>query len=301
MPCVRIGISGWNYPPWRGDFYPTGLPHRKELEYAADAVTTIEINGSFYSLQRPTSYQAWRERTPPGFVFAVKGGRFITHMKKLRDVETPLANFFASGVLALGDKLGPLLWQLPPNFGFNAERLQTFFSLLPYSTAAAAELAQQHDQRMVDRAWTTTDVDRPLRHALEVRHASFVDPAFVDLLRAHNVALVTADTAGKWPYLEDQTADFAYARLHGDEELYVSGYTGDALDRWAEKVLAWSAGEDPPDARLIAAPQQRPTINRRDVYVYFDNDVKVRAPFDAMALAARVAPRSAGSEQRKPQ
>ena len=300
MPCVRIGISGWNYPPWRGDFYPTGLPHRKELEYAADAVTTIEINGSFYSLQRPTSYQAWRERTPSGFVFAVKGGRFITHMKKLRDVETPLANFFASGVLALGDKLGPLLWQLPPNFGFNAERLQTFFSLLPYSTAAAAELAQQHDQRMVDRAWTTTDVDRPLRHALEVRHASFVDPAFVDLLRAHNVALVTADTAGKWPYLEDQTADFAYARLHGDEELYVSGYTGDALDRWAEKVLAWSAGEDPPDARLIAAPQQRPACGR-DVYVYFDNDVKVRAPFDAMALAARVAPRSAGGEQRKPQ
>jgi len=118
---------------------------------------------------------------------------------------------------------------------------------------------------------------------------------------AHNVALVTADTAGKWPYLEDQTADFAYARLHGDEELYVSGYTGDALDRWAEKVLAWSAGEDPPDARLIAAPQQRPTTNRRDVYVYFDNDVKVRAPFDAMALAARVAPRSAGGEQRKPQ
>ena len=300
MPCVRIGISGWNYPPWRGDFYPTGLPHRKELEYAADAVTTIEINGSFYSLQRPTSYQAWRERTPSGFVFAVKGGRFITHMKKLRDVETPLANFFASGVLALGDKLGPLLWQLPPNFGFNAERLETFFSLLPYSTAAAVELAQQHDERMVDRAWTTTDVDRPLRHALEVRHASFVTPAFVDLLRAHNVALVTADTAGKWPYLEDQTADFAYARLHGDKELYVSGYTADALDRWAEKVLAWSAGEDPPEARLIAAPQQRPA-DGRDVYVYFDNDVKVRAPFDAMALAARVAPRSAGGEQRKPQ
>jgi uncharacterized protein YecE (DUF72 family) len=300
MPRVRIGISGWTYPPWRGGFYPVGLPHRQELEYAAAAVSTIEINGSFYSLQRPTSYQAWQERTPAGFVFAVKGGRFITHMKKLKDVETPLANFFASGVLALGDKLGPLLWQLPPNFGFNAERLDTFFALLPRSTAAAAELAQRHDERMIDRAWTTTDADRPIRHALEVRHASFVDPVFVDLLRKHGIALVTADTAGKWPYLEDQTADFAYARLHGDKELYVSGYSAEALDRWAEKVLAWSAGEDPPDARLVAsAPQRFP--DGRDVYVYFDNDVKVRAPFDAMALAAEVAARSGSAQQRSAQ
>ena len=269
MPRVRIGISGWTYPPWRGGFYPVGLPHRQELEYAAAAVSTIEINGSFYSLQRPTSYQAWQERTPAGFVFAVKGGRFITHMKKLKDVETPLANFFASGVLALGDKLGPLLWQLPPNFGFNAERLDTFFSLLPRSTAAAAELAQRHDERMIDRAWTTTDADRPIRHALEVRHASFVDPVFVDLLRKHGIALVTADTAGKWPFMEDQTSTFAYARLHGAEELYVSGYSDEALDRWADRVRRWSAGG-------------------RDVFVYCDNDVKVHAPYNAICLADKL-------------
>ena len=287
MPRVRIGISGWTYPPWRGDFYPTGLSQKTELEYAARQVSSIEINGSFYSLQRPTSWQAWRERTPEGFVFAVKGGRFITHMKKLKDVETPLANFFASGVLALGDKLGPLLWQLPPTLRFDAERLDGFLAQLPRSSAAAAALAQRHDDRMADRAWTTTDADRPLRHALEVRHPSFLDPALVALLREHGVALVTADTAGKWPFLEDQTADFSYVRLHGDKELYVSGYFPAALDAWAGKVRAWSQGADPPGARTIGPPVQQ--LPARDVFVYFDNDVKVRAPYDAMALADRLA------------
>ena len=286
MPRLHIGISGWTYPPWRGEFYPPGLAHKRELEYASRQVNSIEINGSFYSLQRPSSYVAWREQTPPGFVFAVKGGRFITHMKKLKDVETPLANFLASGLLALGDKLGPLLWQLPPMFGFNPGRLAAFFELLPRSTGAAADLAARHDELMVDRAWTTTDADRPLRHAVEVRHASFQTPAFVELLRAYDVALVTADTAGKWPFMEDQTADFSYVRLHGDEELYVSGYSDAALDTWAEKVRAWSAGETPPNARIVAPSQPLPA--GRDVFVYFDNDVKVRAPFDAMALANRL-------------
>ena len=286
MPRLHIGISGWTYPPWRGEFYPPGLAHKRELEYASRQVNSIEINGSFYSLQRPSSYVAWREQTPPGFVFAVKGGRFITHMKKLKDVETPLANFLASGLLALGDKLGPLLWQLPPMFGFNPGRLAAFFQLLPRSTGAAADLAARHDELMVDRAWTTTDADRPLRHAVEVRHASFQTPAFVELLRAYDVALVTADTAGKWPFMEDQTADFSYVRLHGDEELYVSGYSDAALNTWAEKVRAWSAGETPPNARIVAPSQPLPA--GRDVFVYFDNDVKVRAPFDAMALANRL-------------
>ena len=286
MPRLHIGISGWTYPPWRGEFYPPGLAQKRELEYASRQVNSIEINGSFYSLQRPSSYVAWREQTPPGFVFAVKGGRFITHMKKLKDVETPLANFLASGLLALGDKLGPLLWQLPPMFGFNPGRLAAFFELLPRSTGAAADLATRHDELMVDRAWTTTDADRPLRHAVEVRHPSFQTPAFVELLRAYDVALVTADTAGKWPFMEDQTADFSYVRLHGDEELYVSGYSDAALDTWAEKVRAWSAGETPPNARIVAPAQPLPA--GRDVFVYFDNDVKVRAPFDAMALANRL-------------
>jgi uncharacterized protein YecE (DUF72 family) len=278
---VRVGISGWRYPPWRGSFYPKGLPQRRELAYAADHLGTVEINGSFYSLQRPSSYLAWRADTPDGFVFSVKGGRFITHMKKLRDVETALANFFASGVLALGDRLGPVLWQLPPLLAFDADRLARFFALLPRTTSAAASLAAGHDERLKDRSWTTTDADRPLRHALEVRHASYVCAEFPALLREHDVALVVADTAGKWPLLTDVTSDFVYVRLHGDVELYVSGYSDEALDVWAERIRGWR------DAGL-------------DVFVYFDNDVKVRAPVDAMALARRlgVGPRPDREERR---
>jgi uncharacterized protein YecE (DUF72 family) len=267
---VRVGISGWTYPPWRGVFYPPGLPHRLELEHAASLLSTIEINGSFYALQRPESYQDWRARTPEDFLFSVKGGRFVTHLKKLRDVETPLANFFASGVLALGPKLGPVLWQLPPNLGFDAARIADFLTLLPRTTAAAAELAARHDERMDGRAFTTTDEERPLRHAMEVRHPSYETAAFTDLLREHDVAVVTADTAGKWPmFLEPTTDHLAYVRLHGEEELYASGYDDAALDRWAALVAGW-----------------RDT--GRDVVVYFDNDIKVRAPVDAQALAARL-------------
>jgi uncharacterized protein YecE (DUF72 family) len=281
----RVGTSGWVYPPWRGTFYPPGLPHRRELEYLSRRVNTIEINGSFYSLQRPSSYQSWAAATPEDFVFAVKGGRFITHMKKLRDIETPLANFFASGVLALGAKLGPLLWQLPPSLPFDTDRLAAFFALLPRGTAEAATLAQRHDQRLEDRAWTSTDADRPLRHALEVRHPSYRDSALVELLRAQGIALVVADTAGTWPYLEDVTADFVYVRLHGDSELYVSGYTDEALDTWAERIRGWQAGESPRTEHTIAPPAP---VRPREVFVYFDNDVKVRAPADAISLARRL-------------
>jgi uncharacterized protein YecE (DUF72 family) len=280
-----VGTSGWRYPPWRGTFYPPGLPHRRELEYLSRLVNSVEINGSFYSLQRPSSYQSWAAETPEDFVFAVKGGRFITHMKKLRDVHTPLANFFASGVLALGAKLGPLLWQLPPSLPFDAARLAGFFDLLPRSTAEAAALAHQHDERLEGRAWTSTEVDRPLRHALEVRHPSYRDPALIELLRVHGIALVVADTAGTWPYLEDITAEFVYIRLHGDSELYVSGYTDEALDTWAERIRGWQAGESPRTEHTIAPPAP---VRPREVFVYFDNDVKVRAPADAISLARRL-------------
>jgi uncharacterized protein YecE (DUF72 family) len=286
-PTVRTGISGWRYAPWRGVFYPKGLPQRRELEFASRQLGTIEINGSFYSLQRPESYRAWRAEAPPGFVFAVKGGRFVTHMKKLADVEVPLANFFASGVLALGDTLGPVLWQLPPNLGYDRDRLARFFDLLPRSTAAAAALAARHDERLDGRALTETEADRPLRHVLEVRHDSFVTPEFPALLREHGIGLVVADTAGRWPYLEDVTADLVYIRLHGDTELYVSGYDDPALDRWADRVRAWAAGGEPEDARRVGPPAA-PAPAGRDVYVYFDNDTKVRAPVDAMALAERL-------------
>jgi len=271
MGRIRIGISGWNYAGWRGDFYPRGLVQRKELEYAAERLTSLEINGSFYSLQRPSSYARWRDTTPDDFVFAVKGGRFITHMKKLADVDTPLANFFASGVLALGAKLGPLLWQLPPTLGYDAERLVSFFDLLPRTTGEAAVLARGHDEKVPeDRALTEAAEDLPLRHALEVRHPTFATPEAVTLLREHDVAFVVADTAGRWPFVEQVTSDHVYVRLHGDAELYTSGYTPEALDRWAAKVRAWAA-------------------EGLDVHVYFDNDAKGFAPHDAMALIARVA------------
>ncbi len=270
MGRIRIGISGWSYAGWRGDFYPRGLPHKQELTYASQRMTSIEINGSFYSLQRPTSYASWRDQSPDDFIFAVKGGRYITHLKRLADVEAPLANFFASGVLALGPKLGPMLWQLPPTLGFDPERLSAFFDLLPRTTAQAAALAQKHDEKLPeDRVLTTTDADRPLRHALEVRHDSFRNPEAVSLLREHDIAFVVADTAGRWPFVEEVTGSFMYVRLHGDIELYASGYTAEALDRWAEKLQRWSQ-------------------KGLDVFVYFDNDAKGYAPHDALALLGRV-------------
>jgi uncharacterized protein YecE (DUF72 family) len=284
---LRIGISGWRYVPWRGVFYPEGLAQREELAFAARQVNSIEINGSFYSLQRPESYARWREATPEGFVFAVKGSRFITHMKRLLEIETPLANFLASGVLGLREKLGPILWQFPESFAFDRDRFEAFFRLLPRDTRAAAKLARRHDERLDGRCAIPRGSTLPLRHAVEVRSETFATPEFVALLREHRIALVVADTAGRWPYLEDVTADFVYVRLHGDEELYASGYTDRALDRWAERIRAWSTGREPRDAQRITS-RLPPKRASRDVYVYFDNDIKVHAPFDAMALARRL-------------
>jgi uncharacterized protein YecE (DUF72 family) len=283
---VRIGISGWRYKPWRGVFYPPKLAQRKELSFAAAAFPTIEINGSFYSLQRPSYYEQWAAETPPDFVFAVKGSRYITHMRRLRDVRTPLANFFASGILKLEGRLGPFLWQFPPNFQFQPELLDAFFTLLPRDTQAAAELATEHEPWMKGRVFIEPATLRPLRHAIEIRHPSFVSPDFIRLLRLQKIALVCADTVD-WPRLMDVTADFLYLRLHGSEVLYASGYDDASLDLWAPRVADWARGSQPADgtyASTTAAPKRA----RRDVYVYFDNDMKVRAPYDAQGLAARV-------------
>jgi uncharacterized protein YecE (DUF72 family) len=283
---LRIGISGWRYAGWRGKFYPKDLPQRRELEFASRTFNSIEINGSFYSLQLPSSYERWYSETPTGFMFAVKGARFITHMKKLREVETPLANFFASGVLALREKLGPVLWQLPPNFGFNAERLRKFFQLLPRDTEQASQLAKQHDDKLKAHAWTKIDQVRPLHYSLEVRHPTFMVPEFFRLLTEYDIAFVFADTAGKWPYAEDLTADFVYIRLHGAEQLYVSGYRDKEIEWWASRIELWREGRQPRDAKFVTA---RKIDNQpRDVFVYFDNDAKVHAPFDAKRLAARL-------------
>jgi uncharacterized protein YecE (DUF72 family) len=266
---ARVGISGWVYAPWRGVFYPTGLRQADELAYASSHVTSIEVNGSFYSLQRRESWARWRDQTPDDFVFAVKGPRFITHIKRLRDAEAPLANFLASGVLALGPKLGPMLWQLPANLVYDPDAVEGFLRLLPRTTGAALELARGHDERMEGRAHLAIDADRPLRHGVEPRSPSFAVPEFREQLARHGVATVLGDNEGRWPRLDWVTADFAYARLHGDEELYTSGYDDDALDAWAAWVRAHlSAG--------------------RDAFVYFDNDAKVRAPVDAMGLIRRL-------------
>jgi uncharacterized protein YecE (DUF72 family) len=287
MGTIRIGISGWRYAPWRGVFYPPGLQQYRELEYASRSFPSVEINGSFYSLQHPASYERWYRDTPPDFVFSVKGGRYITHMRRLREIEAPLANFFASGLFNLRGKLGPILWQFPPNFRFDPERLDRFFSLLPRDTAAALALARRRDARMKGRARLAIDANRPLRHAIEIRHESFLDASFVSLLRRHGIALVVADTAKKWPYREDITADFLYIRLHGDKKIYTSGYTDRALDRWAARIRAWSEGGEPADAHRISG-ELPPARRSRDVYCYFDNDVKVRAPFDALSLIRKL-------------
>jgi uncharacterized protein YecE (DUF72 family) len=282
---VRIGISGWRYEPGRGVFYPPTLVQKDELRYASRQFRTIEINGSFYSLQRPDYYERWHDETPEGFVFADKGPRFVTHMLKLKGVEAAMGNFFASGVARLRAKLGPFLWQLPPMLRFDAERLAPFLAMLPRDSDQAGALARRHNDKVTGRCCLRFATPGRLRHALEVRHESFVTPAFVDLLRRHDVALVVADTAGKWPYAEDITSDFVYARLHGDKELYVSGYTPTALKRWAQRIEHWKAGRIAPDPTLID-PLSHAAHGPRDVYAYFDNDAKVKAPRDATRLAA---------------
>ena len=287
MATIHIGISGWRYAPWRGDFYPDGLAQKRELQFASRAVNSIEINGSFYALQRPERYAQWYAETPDDFVFSVKAPRFITHIRRLREIEKPLANFFASGVLELKEKLGPILWQFPPNFRFDADRFEHFLALLPHDTEAAAALARQHDSHLHGHASLKVWRKKPLRHAVEIRHDSFIDVDFVRLLKRHNIALVIADTGGKWPYREDVTSDFVYLRLHGAEELYASGYSAPALKRWADRIEAWHHGKQPTDAHLIA-PRLKPRVRKsREVFCYFDNDIKVRAPYDARNLLQR--------------
>jgi len=266
---VRIGISGWRYEPWRGVWYPDKLPQRRELEFCGRHFPTLEINGSFYSLQRPEYYDAWYRETPPGLVFAVKGSRYITHLLRLKNIDKPLANFFASGLFNLREKLGPFLWQFPPMFRYDRARLQSFFDKLPRTTAQALSLARRRDARLIGRSRLAIDEDRPLRHAVEIRHLSFMNDDFVSLLKKYDIGLVVADTAGKWPRLFHVTADFVYVRLHGDVKIYTSGYSDDALDSWARRIRQWER-------------------DGRDVYVYFDNDVKVKAPFDALNLMRKL-------------
>ncbi|WP_372967030.1 DUF72 domain-containing protein [Microbacterium sp.] len=279
---VRIGVSGWRYAGWRGDFYPRGLPQRRELEYIGTHFPTVEINGSFYSLQRPDSYRRWRAEVPDDFCFAVKGSRYVSHMLRLRDVDQALANFFASGLLALGSQLGPILWQLPERQKYDPVVLESFLRSLPRTTGEAQQRAERHDERLDGRAWTEIEEDVRLQYALEPRSATFDDPEALRMLRQHDVALVAADTAGRWPRFDALTGDHAYVRLHGAQMLYHSAYTAAELDEWADLIVSWADGTGASDGRP------------RDVYVYFDNDARGHAPHDAEALIASVAQRTGG-------
>jgi len=281
MSELRIGVSGWSYPEWRGVFYPKGLVQRRELEYVSSKMNSAEINGSFYSLQTPASFQKWAAATPGDFVFAVKGSKFITHNKKLMNAHTPLANFFASGILALGDKLGPILWQFAPWFRFDRKIVDKFLDQLPRTTVEAARLSSENTIADSSRTFTESVADSDLKYAFEPRHESFFTEEFVKLLRSRNHALAIADTGGKWTFSEDVTADFVYIRLHG-QELYQSGYTDTDLEHWAARIRTWQHGGEPSDVKLIGKKARK---RKRDVYVYFDNSMAGHAPLDAIRLA----------------
>jgi uncharacterized protein YecE (DUF72 family) len=281
MGKIRAGMAGWVFEDWRGgQFYPKGLKQKEELHFASRAVTAIEINSTFYSNQKATSFSAWAAQTPPGFQFTVKGPQLVTHIKKLKDVEVPLANFFASGLFALGDRLGPVCWQLPANLSFSADRIESFLDLLPRTPRAALALAKKHDER-IGSPWLTLDGVTEIRHALEVRHRSFAEPAFIDLLRARNVALVVADTSD-WPYV-DQTADFSYLRLQGAPG--ADHYEPAQIDEWANRLKSWSGGR--PAGGETVGPPDIPGKSR-DVFCYFVSTDKPNAPRNALAVMDRL-------------
>jgi uncharacterized protein YecE (DUF72 family) len=286
MSDIRIGISGWTFDAWRGPFYPDGVKRADELAFASRKVSSIEINGTFHSLFKPANYQAWYEATPPDFVFAVKGPKYITHERRLKDFETPLSNFLASGILALGEKLGPILWQFPPTLPFTAERFEPFMKALPHEAKEAARLGTGHSTWLEGRTFLAPATNFRLRHAIEGRHDSFKSPEFVAMAKKYGIAVVVGDTAGRQPYIEDVTTDFVYIRLHGDETVYPDGYTKEAMVSWAERMQTWAEGGQPADAKLVVPGA--PPAQLRLVYAYFDNDVKDVAPLNAVSMIAHL-------------
>ncbi len=262
---IRIGIGGWNYAPWRRTFYPRGTPQSRELEYASRHLTSIEINGTFYRLQKPAVFAKWRDATPDDFVFSVKAPRFVVQRMDLRSAQSAIERFLSSGIVELGSKLGPILWQLSATKPFDAEELDRFLSLLP---SAAGKLR--------------------LRHALEVRHPSFAHPEFLSIARAHRVAVVLEDDESQ-PGFADVTADFIYARLRRSAASVATGYPGDALNIWARRAKSWAAGKEPADLPRIA-PRLKATTRGRDVFLYFINGAKERAPAAALRLISLLSP-----------
>jgi uncharacterized protein YecE (DUF72 family) len=261
---VRVGIGGWTFEPWRGTFYPKGLAHAKELAYASSKLTTIEINGTFYRTQTPATFAKWRREVPDGFVFSVKGPRYIVQKRVLAEAGEALGFFLKSGVGELGDRLGPLLWQFAPSKRFDAADFEAFLALLPKTLDGLK-----------------------LRHAIEVRHPSFATPQFIALLRKHKAALVFAEHA-TYPAIADVCADFIYARLQKGDDAIATGYRPAELDAWAKRAEAWAAGSAPVDLSSIAPSS--PPKTARDVFLYVIHEGKVRAPAAAMALIERLGP-----------
>jgi uncharacterized protein YecE (DUF72 family) len=259
---IRVGVGGWTFEPWRGVFYPEGLTQKRELEYASSQLTAIEINGTYYGSQKPASFVKWREETPEGFVFSVKGPRFTTNRRKLAEAGGSVERFFTSGVTELGAKLGPINWQFLPTKQYDAEDFGAFLELLPKAVDGIS-----------------------LRHVVELRHESFRLPEVVALLRSRNVAAVYTDKPG-FPQVPDITADFVYVRLQAAQETVETGYPAQALDGWAERARLWAAGGYPSDLPLVgdAVPAGKP----RDVFVYMINGFKPKAPAAAMALLQRL-------------
>ncbi|MEO6217871.1 MAG: DUF72 domain-containing protein [Sphingomonas sp.] len=259
---IRAGIGGWTYEPWRGVFFPEGLAQKRELEFASRAVTAIEVNGTYYSSQKPATFAGWAKTAPEGFVFAVKASRFCTNRKVLAEAGESIAKFVGQGIVELGDKLGPILWQFMATKKFDAEDFGAFLKLLPAS----------HD-------------GVTLRHAIQVRHESFAVPAFVAMARAAGVALVFADSAD-YPAIADVTGDFVYARLENAVEHEPTGYTPAEIDRWVAAARTWASGGQPDG--LPYADETVPAKKPRDTFVFFINGAKVRAPAGAMALIERL-------------
>ncbi|HEX6361487.1 MAG TPA: DUF72 domain-containing protein [Albitalea sp.] len=259
---IRVGVGGWTYEPWRDNFYPKGLPHARELEYAAGRLTSIEINGTYYSTQKRESFARWRDETPDGFVFSVKASRYATNRKALATGGESVGRFVGSGIAELGDKLGPIVWQFMPTKRFEPEDFAAFLQLLPREAEGVG-----------------------LRHVMDVRHPSFRTPEFLDLARRHRVATVFTDS-DEYPSFADLTADFVYARLMRADAAEPAGYPPAALDRWAKACVTWAAGGEPADLPRVGEPAAKDKA--RDVFVYFINGAKERAPAAAMGLIERL-------------
>jgi uncharacterized protein YecE (DUF72 family) len=272
---ARVGTSAWHKPPWRGKFYPQGLPQAEELHYAADRLATLEINTTFHGLKTASSFRSWHAQTPNDFVFSVKASKTVTHDHSLRNPEKGVAEFLNSGVLTLGRKLGAVLWQIPETLPFHRDTVDSFLAVLPHSVDEARRLILEHYDEVEQT--TLALPDAPIRHAFEVRHSSFDTPGFTELLHRHDVAAAFTNSPG-WPPIREITSDFVYLRLHGSLEHFPNGYDTATLDRWAEKINGWLRGDGCPDGRP------------RDVLAYFDNPDHegTRSPLDAIALQQRL-------------